>query len=311
MSRIKIPFEGVRVGHFTDIEGGTGVTAIIFENNARGVLAYRGSAASTRQFDSLLLGHSVRQINALCFTGGSAMGLSAGGGVQKFLRERKKGLLIRNRIHVPIVPTAAIFDLFYKSDSIPGEEAGYIAAQNASREFSTGSVGAGTGATVGKIPDYSVATKGGLGAALGRIGDINILVLAVVNNFGNVIDRSGNIIAGIRGDSGFVDLKSMDITLSPFENTNLFAVITDAGLDREDLLMAGRVVSAVFGRHFSPPGSSADGDILVMVSAGDKKIQADILGFTALEVAGAAVEDAIYSAEGTDSIPSVSQLKGG
>ncbi len=311
MSRVKIPIDGVKIGHHTDKERGTGVTAILFEREALGVVAYKGSAASTRQFDSLYPGHVVRHLDAVCFTGGSAMGLTAGGGVQKFLVEQDRGLLVRNRLRVPIVPTAAIFDLFYHSPYSPGEEEGYLAASVASHEVKTGSVGAGTGATVGKIPDYSVATRGGLGVATGSIGDVNVVVLSVINNFGNVTDGRGNILAGVRGESGFVGLEDFVQSISLFENTNLFAVITDGGLDREELLIAGRIVSGVFGKLFSPPSSSADGDILVMVSVGEKRVRPDLLGFVALEVAVDSVRDAVLSAEGNESIPSVSQITGG
>ena len=307
---MRSPFDFVSIGHYSDAISGTGVTAVLFDNPLIGVLSYHGSATSTRQMDSLSFGHSVERIDGVCFTGGSAMGLGAGTGVQKFLIEEGRGLKIRGKAIVPIIPTAAIFDLFYKRDSFPGVEEGYIAAKNASREFETGSVGAGTGATVGKVLGYDHAMKGGFGAASIKVGDITIFSLVVVNNFGNVINRNGEIIAGVRNNGEFVKIEEIKIESIPFENTNLILVVTNADLNKEELFIAGRVASAAFGRFFSPPSSSVDGDILIMATRREKKILPDILGLKSIEVVGMAIENAIYSATGDGQILSFSDIGG-
>ena len=306
---MKSPFDFVRIGHYSDKASGTGVTAVLFDEPLIGVLSYHGSATSTRQMDSLYFGHSVERIDGICFTGGSAMGLGAGTGVQKFLIEEGRGLKIRGKAIVPIIPTAAIFDLFYKGDSFPGIEEGYIAAKNAGRLFETGSVGVGTGATVGKILGYDHAMKGGLGAASINVGDITIFSLVVVNNFGNVINRNGEIIAGVRNNGEFVKMEELKFESIPFENTNLILVVTNADLNKEKLFIAGRVASAAFGRFFLPPSSSADGDILIMVTKREKKILPDILGLKSIEVIGMAIENAIYTAKGDNQIPSFSDIR--
>ncbi len=303
------PINGVKIGHQTRCEDGTGVTAIIFDKPVKAVAAFTGSASSTRQFDSLFLGHSVRKIDAICLTGGSAFGLGSGIGVQLYMKEQGRGLLIRNRIRVPIVPTAAIFDLLVGKESYPDVEDGYLAAASAKEEFETGSVGAGTGATAGKIFGYERATKGGFGAAWKRVGDVTVFALVVVNNFGNVLGSSGEIIAGIRGEKEFVNLSETAPFYSPLENTNLVVIITDGTMEREDLLIAGRIASGSFGRFFSPPSSSADGDVLIMVSAGEKRVLPDVAGYAAIEVTGRAIEDAISSASSCGNVPSVSDWR--
>ena len=293
----EIPINGIKIGHKTINNKGSGVTAVIFDKTLLAGCGWQGFSASTRQFDSLNPIHSVKGINGLCFTGGSAFGLTAGGGVQKWLLKQGRGLDIRGKTIVPIVPTAAIFDLLYKDVYYPSEEDGYEAAKNASTEFEVGSVGAGTGATVGKLLSLDLVSKGGLGFSYTKINGITIMVLTIVNNFGNVTDKNRKTIAGVKNPKGgfitdFIKYFK-DANISPGENTNLSVIITDAGLTKEELIILSKSSVSSYSRHFYPALSSADGDIIIAVSSGDKKSILDIIISGAVETMGESIVNAI------------------
>jgi len=298
----KIPLKGIKIGHKTIKDKGSGVTALIFEDTFKAGCGWKGFSTSTRQFDSLNSLHSVEGINGLCLTGGSAFGLTAGGGVQKLLLKKKKGLSVRNKTIVPIVPTAAIFDLLYKDIYYPTENDGYDAAENASDTFEVGNVGAGTGATVGKLLSLKQTDKGGLGFSYNIINGITIMVLTVVNNFGNILDQNGNTIAGVRDNNGEFITDFMkhfkNYSPNPSENTNLSVVLTDAELTREELIKLSKSSVTAFSKHFYPALSSADGDVIVAISTGDKKSVLDIIINGTIETIGESIVQAIkYSKE--------------
>ncbi|MFQ6080024.1 MAG: P1 family peptidase, partial [Thermodesulfobacteriota bacterium] len=214
MSRYQIPPEGefgmydaitdisgIRVGHFTHFEALTGCTVVFCEEGALAVADIWGAATGTRQMDALSLGHLVERIHGVCLAGGSAFGLDAAGGVMKFLEEKGRGFDV-GITKVPIVPAAVIFDLGVGDYRVrPDAEMGYKACLNARGDgVEEGSVGAGTGATVGKLFGVKRGMKGGIGtASMKSKCGATVGVLVVVNSFGDIIDPySGRILAGAR-----------------------------------------------------------------------------------------------------------------
>ena len=198
MALIQLP--NILIGHATNSDGPTGCTVILCPQGAVAGIDIRGSASGTRQTDSLFSLHRVPQIHGLFFSGGSAFGLDAAGGVMQYLEEKGIGFDVRVT-RVPIVPTAILFDLSLGDPFCrPDKAMGYQACLNASdRETAEGSVGAGTGASVGKLFGITQATKGGLGYAVCHSqGGLTVAALVVVNAFGDVLDNRGAIIAGAR-----------------------------------------------------------------------------------------------------------------
>ena len=172
---------GIKVGHFTDLVRATGCTVILCEEGAVGGVDVRGAAPGTRETDILRPLSAVSEVHAVLLAGGSAFGLEAAAGVMRYLEERGKGHLTRVK-PVPIVPAAILYDLAVGDpDARPGPEEGYKACLAASLEVPQGTVGAGTGATVGKILGPEFATKGGVGTASRKWGRIVVGALAAVN----------------------------------------------------------------------------------------------------------------------------------
>lgn len=169
---------GIKVGHFSDYKSITGCSVILFSNNTTGSIDIRGGGTSTRQIDGLLPHHNFGNINAILLTGGSAYGLEASCGVMKYLEEKRIGLKVGNGCIVPSVPTAVIFDLGIGSSSVrPTADFGYKACENAKKVFEQGSVGVGTGATIGKYLGIKYATKGGLASDSSTLpGGIKVVV---------------------------------------------------------------------------------------------------------------------------------------
>jgi L-aminopeptidase/D-esterase-like protein len=192
---------GIRVGHAQDHGALTGCTVVLCEDGAVGGVDQRGGAPGTRETDLLSPMHLVEQVHAILLAGGSAFGLDAAGGVMRYLEERKVGFDTRVA-HVPIVPAAILFDLAVGEPSVrPDAEMGYQACLNARAEPpAEGNVGAGTGATVGKILGMGRAMKSGIGTASLEIGGgVIVGAIVAVNCFGDVVDpANGKIVAGSR-----------------------------------------------------------------------------------------------------------------
>src|SRR5512137_541225 len=192
---------GFRVGHAQDSKAATGCTVILCPASTVGGVDIRGSAAGTRQIDSLQSFHFVDEVHAVLLAGGSAFGLDSSGGVMQYLEERSIGYQT-SAGRVPIVPTAIIYDLGLGDGKVrPGRKMGYQACENANPgPVAEGSVGAGTGASVGKLYTIRFATKGGLGtASVVSAGGVIVGALVVVNAFGDVVDPAERrILAGAR-----------------------------------------------------------------------------------------------------------------
>ncbi|HEU4629706.1 MAG TPA: P1 family peptidase [Gemmatimonadaceae bacterium] len=319
------PF-GLAVGHATDADGATGLTVVRgVDAPLRAAAAVVGRATGTRELDALDPAHLVGRIDALVLTGGSAYGLEAAGGVMRWMEERGRGFDVGAGV-VPIVPAAVIFDLapLGRFDARPTPAMAYAAADAArAAGFAEGSVGVGTGATVGKGLGPAGAMKGGFGCALAGTPDgLAVAAMAAVNAFGDVRDAAGRILAGARAaDGGFADTRALALaaaTAAPRflagpaaagHHTTLCVVAANRPLSRLALRQLATAATAALHRRITPTGTSFDGDVVFALSpmpmAGDTEaaplelLAAEGLAVEALE---RAIERAVRLARGRDGI---------
>ena len=326
---------GVLVGHATDEVGLTGCTAILFDAPAGAVAGgdVRGSSPGTRETDMLSPTGRVEETHAILLTGGSAFGLGAADGVVRFLEEKGVGYDV-GVARVPIVPAAVVFDLANgDSTARPDASMGYEAAAAAlSGDFAQGSVGVGTGATVGKVLGPERAMKGGVGSASVSLPDgLVVAALAAVNAFGDVRDPSmGQILAGPRLDDGtLADSVEHLMEASRFmrwgENTTLGIVATNARLSKPAVSKVAQMAHDGLARTVSPVHTSIDGDTVFAASVGGPPeseavgeplegpvvvvVAPDVVGAWGARVISEAVLRAVRAARGTPDLPSVSDLR--
>ena len=317
---------GIAVGHATDAAGATGLTIVRgVDAPLRAGAAVFGRATGTRELHTLTADHLVDRIDALMLTGGSAYGLDAAAGAMRWMEERGRGFAVPGGV-VPIVPAAVIFDLapLGRFDARPTAAMAYEACDRASpNDIGEGSVGAGTGATVGKIAGPARAMKGGIGAAIAEGGGWSVGALAVVNALGDVRDGSGRIIAGARAEgrgTRFLDtalhLATADSASLPtadrFDpavptNTTLCVVATTAPLGRVELGQLARAAGAALFRRITPTGTAVDGDVVFALAPmappeplGRAQMAIEALAVAALETA---IERAVVTARGRDGVP--------
>ena len=265
---------GLVVGHATDVEGATGCTVVRGATSAfRCAMHVAGRATGTREAALLEPGHLVDRVDAILLAGGSAYGLDAASGVMRWMEERGRGFSVGAGV-VPIVPGAVVFDLtpLGRFDARPTPAMGHAACEAAVAEPPEGSVGAGTGATVGKVLGPSGCMKGGVGVGSADAGQVIVRALAVVNALGDVRDGDGKIIAGARDAQGrFIDSAAY-IARGPAEaprfeelagrNTTLCVVATNATMDRVQLASVARAAAAALYRRITPVGTMFDGDVI-------------------------------------------------
>jgi L-aminopeptidase/D-esterase-like protein len=307
---------GFRVGHAQDLRGATGCTVVLCPPGTVGGLDVRGSAAGTLQTDSLHPLHFVDEVHAVLLSGGSAFGLDASTGVMRFLEERNIGYQT-SAGKVPIVPTAIIYDLGIGEGRIrPHQEMGYQACLNSqSGKVKEGSVGAGTGASVGKLMGIHWATKGGLGThSILLPGGVIVAALAVVNAFGDVVDPGeGRIIAGARDPqkgTSFINSASRIKQGFPlpgpetgFQNTTLGIVATNVRLSKRQTTKIAQMAQSGLAHTICPIHSTVDGDLIFALSAGDLKCEVNAVGLLAEEAIATAVIRAIREADGLGFLP--------
>lgn len=319
---------GILVGHAQNDEALTGCTVILCEKGAVGGVDQRGGAPGTREVDALHPMHLVSKVHAVVLAGGSAFGLEAATGVMRYLEE--KGVGFDTRIaKVPIVPAAILFDLgIGRSDVRPDAAMGYQACQNASAEPpSEGNIGAGTGATVGKILGPAQCMKSGIGTASLEIGaGIIIGAIAAVNAFGDVIDPStAQIIAGARskdvgplhiGAAGyFADTLQVMQTLigrtalgfGSRGNTVIGVVATNAKLNKEEANKVAQMAHDGLARSIRPAHTMLDGDTIFAIATGEHNADVNIVGAYAAEVFSQSILRAVRAAKPVAGIPAISQ----
>lgn len=309
---------GIEVGHYTDREAATGCTVILCEEGATAGVDVRGAAPGTRETDPLRPMSLVGKAHAILLSGGSAFGLDAAGGVMRYLEEHGHGF-DTGAARVPIVPAAILFDLrIGKADVRPGPEEGYKACLAASGgPVAEGCVGAGTGATVGKILGADRMTKGGLGTACQVIGDITVGAIVAVNAFGDVIDpRNGETIAGPRDieRGGFVDTidvmkRSGEPVISSFTNTTIGVVATDASLDKEGVNKVAQMAHDGMARAIRPAHTMFDGDVMFALATGERGVgDVTLVGAIAAEVVAEAIVRAVRQADSLAGVPAVRDI---
>jgi L-aminopeptidase/D-esterase-like protein len=320
---------GVQVGHAQDMQALTGCTVVLCEEGAVGGVDQRGGAPGTRETDALHPMHLVQKVHAVMLSGGSAFGLDSASGVVRYLEERGVGLDVRVA-RVPIVPAAILFDLgIGRSDVRPDANMGYQACLNSSgNPPAQGNVGAGTGATVGKILDMERAMKAGIGCASVEVGKgVVVGAIAAVNAFGDIIDPQTNqIIAGartlmkgaIRIGSGeyFADtmvvMKSLigrtSLKFGSRNNSIIGVVATNAKLNKEQANKMAQMAQDGLARTVCPAHTMLDGDTIFALSLGKRNADVNIVGAYAAEVFARAILNAVHAALPVAGLPSESSL---
>jgi L-aminopeptidase/D-esterase-like protein len=312
---------GIRVGHWTDRRAATGCTVVLCEKGAVGGVDVRGGAPGTRETDLLRPGTLVQGIHAVLLTGGSAWGLDAAGGIMRYLEERGVGWVF-GAGPVPVVVGAVLYDLrLGRGDVRPDGEAGYRACRAArAGAVAQGSVGAGTGATVGKALGMERCLKGGLGTASEALpsaaGELVVGALVAVNCFGEVVDpASGQVIAGPRAEgSGFVGtveiLRGAEQAPWGGESTTLAVVATSASLTKEYACRLASVAHDGLARAIRPLHTMVDGDVVFTMATG--QVAVEPMRYPALEALAAraverAVLKALREARGLAGVPSAAE----
>ena len=312
---------GVAAGHWTDYDAATGCTAILCVDGAVGGVAVRGGSPGTRETDLLDPIRRVDRVHAVLLSGGSAFGLAAASGAQQWLEERRIGFETRHA-YVPIVPAAILYDLGVgKSDVRPDAAAGYAACDaSATAPLATGSVGAGTGATVAKAFGIAGAVKGGIGSARCVLADgVSVGAAVAVNAWGGVRDhRDGSLIAGPRRPDGrMADPVEIMLTgetsaeRSLLVNTTIGVVATDAALDKMQVNFVASSAHDGLALTIHPCHTPNDGDTMFCVATGKSTAPADLMTIVAAatQVTALAVIDAVRSATGLAGVPAVSELQ--
>ncbi len=305
----------VSMAEFTDERKITGATIFLFDEPVLCAIDKRGGAQTTRQVDALQPPHISLGVDALVLSGGSAFGLGATNGVVEFLREKGMGFGIGN-VKVPRVPTACIFDLVIGEPIPPTPEELYNACKNAKRKLSehdSGSKGAGTGATVGKLFGIPKATKSGIGFAWSE-KNVKNLVVAVVNAFGNIVEN-GRIIAGVRGDRGFIDFIDEGVFHPPkypedyFSSTVLLVGFTEGLFSLPELSVLAQCMNSALASCIKPAHTPFDGDVAFAVSIGTKKADLfDVFG-EFYRLTRQAVLNAVKKAKGLGGVPSMNEIR--
>lgn len=305
---------GIRVGHVSDYEAITGVTVILADGGGTAGVSIGGSATGSQELDVLNPSHITTQVHGICLAGGSAFGLEAASGVRNYLERLGIGFAT-GAARVPIVPGAILYDLgIGKSTVRPTREMGEAAAKAASDEaVREGSVGAGTGATVGKFHGLKQAMKGGIGSFTVRIGStVLVSALAAVNPFGDIIDpKTGDIVAGAR--KSLESREFLDATQAIRQgvrmpkmtggNTILGVVATNARLTK---VQAGKMAAlAQHGmvRTVSPVHTMNDGDIVFALSMGQEEADPISLGVAAADAISEAILRGVRLARTLGGVP--------
>lgn len=311
---------GVKVGHFTDTRRPTGCTVIITEEGAVGGVDVRGSAPGTRETDLLNPINLVDKVNAVMLAGGSAFGLDAATGVVRYLEERKIGYNV-GVAFVPIVPAAILFDLGVGDAKIrPDATAGYKACEAASTARpAEGNVGAGAGATVGKLFGGKRAMKAGIGTASITRAGLTVGAIVAVNAVGDIVDpQTGRPIAGARTEDGKrllntreqILLGNLPPGMLAGTATTIGVVATDAVLTKAQAQKIAQMAHDGLARSINPIHTMSDGDTIFALGTGKagKTGNPNLLGALAAEVMAVAVVRAARAARGIEGFPAAGEL---
>jgi L-aminopeptidase/D-esterase-like protein len=309
---------GIRVGHATDPIGLTGVTVVLPDRPAVGGVEVRGRAAGVHGLEFLDPRHLVPTMDGIVLSGGSAFGLESIWGVMQWLEEHGVGFKTRHTV-VPHVAGAILYDLGVgDSRARPDRAMGDAAAAAARRgPIAQGNVGAGTGATVGKLHGAQHAMRGGLGAVVTDLDAVKVGAIVAVNAVGDVRDpESGRLIAGTRDAPAgrrLIDTRAaLAAGASPpsFQpvNTTIGVVVTSASLGKAEAARVARLGMEGFARALSPPHLDTDGDTLFCLSVGETPAEPVALGRAAADVVARAIVNAVRSATSLRGLPAARDL---
>ena len=269
-----------KIGHYTDSAAKTGVSVFLAEDGAVGGCSVRGAAPATRETDLLNPVKSVQSINAVVLSGGSAFGLEAASGVQRYLLERGKGYNA-GKYRVPIVTGASVYDLEYGDFAYPDREAGLKAAASArGGNFERGAIGGAAGATISKLCGMECAVKTALGVQTYAMNGLEIAVFSVVNALGDIIEN-GRIIAGAKAPDGeFIGMKKI-MTMASVEpkyaNTTITCILTNAVLNKTEANILADLAHDGYAEAISPAHTMFDGDAVFVMASGDKRAEFNVL----------------------------------
>ncbi len=316
---------GLEVGHYTDLASATGCTVVLVREGAVGGVDVRGAAPGTRETDLLRPENSVERVHGVLLGGGSAFGLAAADGVVRYLDERGIGHRV-GPFSVPIVPAAIIFDLGMGSGDVrPGPAEGYAAAEAASDEpVAQGTVGGGTGATVGKAYGRERGMKGGVGSASVDLGDgVVLAALAVVNAVGGVHEPdTGELLAGPReadgkpreavgiyADPAFGEREPLGSR--PSGNTTIGVIATNVGLTKAQASRLATVAHDGVALAVRPAHTPHDGDALFALATGAVDAPEEFLRLSAVasSVMARAIVNAVRHATSLHGIPSLEEVR--
>lgn len=320
MREIKLTdIEGIKIGHAQDRDGATGCTVILCEDGAIAGVDVRGGAPGTRETDLLDPMNLVEKIHAILLSGGSAFGLDAAAGIMQFLEEKKIGFDV-GVTKVPIVTGAVLFDLMigdYKTR--PDKAMGYKACQNASNLiYAEGSVGAGTGATIGKYLGMGYAMKGGIGIYCIQVESLQVGAVVAVNCMGDVTDpKTGRMIAGILnqdknglGNTEEIMIRNYRDQKNLFHgNTTIGAVITNAKLTKSQANKIASIAHNGYARTIRPAHTMVDGDTIFAMATGKEEVEINVVGILAARAVEEAVIRGVQKADSIHNIPAISNMK--
>ena len=308
---------GVKVGHFTHAKRPTGCTAVLTERGAVAGVDVRGGGPGTRETDLLKPEASVQRVHGIVLSGGSAYGLAAADGVMRFLEEKEAGFPVSTGV-VPIVPAAILFDLGLGDSKIrPDASSGYAAAKAATaKSVPQGNVGAGAGATVGKMFGAGRAMKGGLGSASARLpGGLVVAAVVAVNALGDVVDPdSSTVLAGARSEDGKALVNTMEQIRQGVnmpnartgENTTIGVVAANVEWTQAEATKVAQMAHDGLARAIRPVHMPFDGDTVFALGTGGRQVDSRLLGYVgalAADVMAQAVVSAVLQAESVEGYP--------
>lgn len=321
MKEIKLTqIKGFQIGHAQDYEAATGCTVILAKDGATAGVDVRGGGPATRETDLLNPINMVEKIHAVMLSGGSAFGLDAGSGAMQYLEEHGYGFDMQVA-KIPIVCGASLFDLFVGNPNIrPDKKMGYEACLNSEKNtVSDGCIGAGTGATVGKLMGPKSAMKSGVGSYAVQVGNIQVGAIVAVNAVGDVIDEHGEVLAGIYDANTKRILKTQEVMLSQIDqayeatitNTTIGCIITNASLTKAQATKVASIAHNGYARSISPVHTMNDGDTIFTIASGEVEGNVDVIGALASEVMMHAVRNAVLNSEGMYGLKAIKDVKKG
>jgi len=304
---------GIEVGHAQNMKALTGCTVVLCRKGAVAGVDVRGGAPGTRETDLLNPINLVQKIHAVSLAGGSAFGLDAASGVMRWLEEHRIGFQTRDA-HIPIVPAAVLYDLSVgRSDVRPDAKMGYQACVHASGEVAAeGVVGAGTGASVGKVSGMKQAMKSGVGGASIHLGrGVVVGALVVVNALGDVHDpKTGDFVAGVRGEKKTLELmRTTAFRIFPGNNTVLGVVAVNANFSKAEMTRVAGMAHDGLARAIRPAHTQFDGDTIFALATGGKKMDVSTVGAFAAEAVATAIVRAVRMSVSAGGLPGLYSAK--